>query len=133
MAFLTVAEFLARLDAQDARDLSAAQGAEEPDETRIGASLDDATAELDGYLMLLPAGRRPSEATLGLHCFKVALYLLTLNRPGKDFEQIRNAYNDTIAYYTRIIERSGGASTPIGGTADAPEPRFNDRTLKGLV
>lgn len=137
MSFATVAEFLARLDPQVAQDLSAASGAEEPDQARLQAALDDATAELQGYLPRVPTAHLPTPETLRVHCVKVATYLLTLSRPGKEFEQIRNAYADTIAFYKGLTEPvggdSGGASAPLGGSACVPESAFNDQSLKGLA
>lgn len=129
-AFATVAEFLARIDNRFVDQL-AAPAAGAPDEVRITAALDDATAELEGWLGRIPEDRRPVAGTLRVHCVKVALYLLTLNRPVADFESIRAAYVDTIDFYKSLVVDAGSAGS--GGTSTQPCPAFDDDSLEGFV
>lgn len=130
MAYATSAEFLGRVDATVLEQLVAPDSGA-PDETRITTALEDASAELDGYLPRISESRRPGTALLRLHAIKIALYLLTMHRPVADFDSIRKAYEDTIAFYTGLIADPDPA--PIGGTSDAPYPVFDDDSLKGLV
>lgn len=131
MPFLTSTEFLARVDDVFLNDLAAPLGAA-PDETRITASLDDATAELEGWLARIPSERRPADDLLKLHCLKVGLYLLTLNKPGEEFDQIRTAYQDVIKYYEGLVAEAQGAAAG-GGRSNCPDPAFDDDSLKGFV
>lgn len=139
MSFATVEEFLARVDASIVGPLLGVPdggtiGA--PEEARVQAALDDATAELEGYKPRISTDRWPAAPTLLIHTVKVGMYLLTLGRPGAEFEQIRNAYTDTIKFYTDAVaaaDAGGGASSPLEGSAVIPEPVFNEKTLKGFV
>jgi phage gp36-like protein len=133
-ALATVQELLGRLSASYVEQLvTAVDGG--VDEDRVRRALEDASAELGGWLPRIPAALRPSAATLRVHCIKVAVYLLSLDRPGAEFEQIRNAYEDTISFYRSLEERAGAAASAESGTGAAarPEPAFSERTLKGLV
>lgn len=140
MAHSTVALFLARIDPRWISDLTSALDGSAPDspasEPRIQAALDDATGELDGLLLRVPAGHRPGADTLRVHCHKVALYLLTLNRPGKEFEQIRNAYTDTMAFYQSLLDAaaaaSAGGASPAESTAVIPDKVFTSDALRGF-
>lgn len=103
---------------------------------RCQLALDDASAELVALIDQLPGDKRPSAETKRVHCIKVALHLLADNRPGAEFASIRKGYDDTIAFYTRIIDglnAAGGNATPLDGTAEIPEPVFTDDTLEGFV
>lgn len=131
MSYATSAEFLARVDARVLEQLAAPVGGA-PDEARITTALDDASAELDGWLGRLPERRRPSDSTLRIHTIKVALYLLTLHRPEADFDPIRQAYADTIAFYQALVSDPDPA-TGVGGASDAPCAVFDDDSLDGLV
>lgn len=136
-AFATVVEFLARIDARYAGDLTAASAgdAEAPaDEARIQAALDDASAELRTYFPSISVARLPDADGMRVHCIKVATYLLTLDRPGKEFEQIRNAYTDTIAFYRELAASTAaeGATPPMKGAACAPCPVFTREGFKGF-
>jgi phage gp36-like protein len=134
MSYGTVEEFLGRLDAAYVTQLTTATPEGDVDEARVQRALDDATAELDGYLPRLPIEKRPGAPTLRLHCFKVTTYLLTLDRPGKEYEQIRNAYTDTIEFYKALLaEAQSTAGSPLGVSSEAPDPAFTDETLSGLV
>lgn len=143
MARLTVAEFQARIDPAYLAPLTSGdESGGAVNVTRLGAALDDAYGELQGYIDRLSAARRPGEATVNVHAAKVALYLLTLNRPGKEFEQIRNAYTDTIRFYEELIDEArtvdlglgdgedGGSAGPLG--ACSPPAVFTRETLKGF-
>ena len=133
-AFATSAEFLSRIDARYVEDLVA--GDATAAEVRVTRALEDASDELRAYQPRIPARFWPAAATLRVHAIKVAIYNLTLDRPGKEFEQIRNAYNDVIAFYTGLIAEAANASanaTPTGGKACRPPSVFNDQTLKRFV
>ena len=136
LAFATVAELLARIDARYVRDLTTAnaEDAEAPtDEVRIQAALDDASAELRTYFPSISVGRLPAADGMRVHCIKVATYLLTLDRPGKEFEQIRNAYTDTIAFYRELVVATAAeGATPIKTAGCAPELVFSRHNLKGF-
>lgn len=137
MANATTDEFLARVDAEYIGELVGTVAGGGPNTDRIQAALDDATGELDGWVQRLPPGLKPSAATLRVHTVKVALYLLTLDRPGKEYEQIRNGYTDTISFYTTMVDELNAATTngmpPLEVATDAPCPVFTDRTLKGFT
>src|SRR5690554_5218913 len=107
MTFATVQQLRARFSerylTQLLTDRPEAEVDQELLDARVQRALEDATGELEGYLDQIPAGKRPREATLVTHCCKVAVYLLTLDRPGGEYEQVRNAYTDTIAFYQRLL------------------------------
>lgn len=133
---LSVDEFLARIDERYISDLVGVLEDQSVDRARVERALGDAMGELEGYLPRLPAAHRPQESTLRVHQAKVAMYLLTLDRPGKEFEQIRNAYTDTIAFYTAQV---GGAAAgaaggaPIVGVAEHPPAVFTDAAFRGFT
>lgn len=145
MAWATVEDWLARTDAKIARELTVAEDAilQEPDPVRIATALDDATAELDGFRPRVPDGYWPSAETRRLHAIKVATYLLSIGKSGKEFDTIRNAYTDTIGFYTALVEQAAAAAAAGAGAAaasaagqvssTAPAKVFTDATLKGLV
>jgi phage gp36-like protein len=133
---LSVADFLARIDERYIGELVGTVTGGAVDQARVQRALDDARAELDGYIPRLPVAHRPSETTLGVHQAKVAMYLLTLDRPGKEFEQIRNAYTDTIAFYATQIEGAAAGTaggSPIDGVAESPDPVFTDAAFRGFT
>lgn len=132
--FASVEQYLARVNASVVRNLLELEETDTIDETRIASALTDASAELQAKLDQLPEGRRPKEATLLIHCVKVATYLLTLGNPAKETEQIRNAYTDTMAFYDAIIASSSpsaGGDDGSVGIACAPPRIFTERSLKG--
>jgi phage gp36-like protein len=131
---LTVEQFLGRFEASYVRQLLGLTAGAAIDEARLLRAIDDAVAELDGYAAQLAPEKQPSAATRRVHEVKVATYLLTLNRPGAEFEQIRNAYTDTIAFYTsQIAAAVASGGTPLAVTTNNPTPVFNDDTLKRFV
>lgn len=131
--YLTVEEFLARLDERFAAQLTSSSGTT-VDPAKVSTACADATGELWGYVRRIPEDSRPDATTLRLHAFKVALYLLSMNRPGKEFETIRNAYNDTIAFYRELLTASTAQVTsPLGVSSEAPAPRFTDAAFRGFV
>ncbi len=133
-SFATVAEFLLRFDALFVAQLTSIDDLA-ANESRVGLALDDATAEISGFLPRIPAARRPDAATRRVHCIKIAAYLLAQGRPGGEFESIRNGYTDTIKYYRDLVDsvESKDASPPIEGSACAPPPVFGcSRAWKGF-
>lgn len=140
MAWATVDEWLARRRTQIAKDLTVDPESliTTPDRDLIATALDDATAELSGYLPRIPESYQPGDDTKRIHCIKVATYLLTLDRAAKEWEQIRNAYTDTIAFYVALVDKAsaeggGGGTPPTNAAARIPEAAFTPSTLKGFV
>lgn len=133
MPYATSAEFLARVDDAFLNQLAAPDGGGAPDAARITVALEDATAELDGWLARVPPGRHPGAETLRAHTIKVALYLLSLNSPVADIDQVRQAYVDTIDFYRLLVEEANGSSAGGGGRSEAPCPAFDREKLKGYV
>lgn len=132
--FASVAELLGRFDERFVAQLTSEDG-QTADETKIAAALDDASAELRGYLGCIPSDRQPDADTLRVHAIKVATYLLAQGRPGKEFESIRNGYTDTIAFYKGLVSaaEATGAAATLGVSSSGPCPTFNRHSLKGLV
>jgi len=131
-AFATSDDFLDRVDNFFIDQVAAPAGGGGPDTARITTALDDATAQLEGWLARVPDDRRPDAAKLLADCVVVALYLLTLNRPPADFEGIKAAYDDTIAFYRDLAaEASGGPAA--SGASSRPSPVFDDDSLEGFV
>lgn len=133
MPYATSVEFLDRVDDVFLHQLAAPDGGGAPDAARITIALEDATAELDGWLTRVPPGRHPAAETLRAHAIKVALYLLTLNTPVTDVDQIRLAYLDTVEFYKALVEEANGSSAGGGGRSHLPCAAFDDETLKGYV
>lgn len=132
-AFATAAEFLERVDEYFIDQLAARDGGA-VDETRITHALEDASAEMELWLLRVPSSRQPSDDTKRIHCIKVALYLMTLNRPVADFDQIRTTYEDTRKEYLALAEEGADAASSASmGKSNNPCPAFTDKTLKGLV
>lgn len=134
-AFATSSEFLARVSPEYVKDLVSDELTGGVDEARVTRALEDATAELLGYKPRVPASYWPGPDTLRTHCCKVALYMLSLDRPAKEWESIRNAYTDTIEFYKGLIAdaHAAGGAPPVAGVGSAPAPVFTDRSLKGFT
>lgn len=139
MADATVEEFLGRVAARFVDDFVQVQAPSPPltpEEiaARIQRALDDATAEIAGYKPRVRSAHWPSAETRRTHTVKVAMYYLSLDRPGGEFEQIRNAYLDVIKFYEALaVPDAAGGQPPAVGTAHVPPAVFNERTLKGFV
>lgn len=135
-AFVTVQQFRARYSAHYLRQLLSRPSEELTEEVideRVRLAVEDAAAELRGYLQQISQDKRPDPATLALHSVKVAMYLLTLDRPGGEFEQVRNAYTDTIAFYQRLLPTDPSAAPPIDASSTAPDPVFTEQAFKGYL
>lgn len=140
MALISVSQFLARFDRKYVIDLVTRDG-ESPEEVqeqiegRVALALEDAEAEIEGYRPRVAPARWPPEATRRTHVVKVAVYLLTLDRPGAEYEQIRNAYTDTIEFYKGLLPVDQAAATgapPLGASHVAPAARFTDDGFRGF-
>lgn len=134
----TAAEFLERISAEYVGDLTRALEApiDTPAATlKIELALADAHGELMGWMPRIPAKWVPQQITYNVHCRKVALYMLTLDRPGQEFAQIRAAYDDTITFYKHLVEgaAAAGGAPPVEGSACAPPPVFTRHSLKGFA
>lgn len=132
---MTPAQFLSRIDAKYVAELTSPQHGDPVDDARVTRALADAAAELEGYRPRIPATYWPAASTFDVHVVKVALYLLTLARPGQDFEQIRKAYDDVIAFYMHLVNAAAttdGGTPPVKAVACAPRPVFTERSLKGF-
>jgi phage gp36-like protein len=85
----------------------------------IQTALDDASAEIDGYLdgrFTLPLSDPP--AVLGRLCTDIAMYRMQVLRPLRDLADARQRYDDAIAMLTRV---AAGELT-LGLAADNQEP-----------
>lgn len=142
MPLATLQQLLDRVDTAWLLEVTLTARATEPPtlgelaerDRRALVALDDASAELLAYKPRIASAFWPDSATLVTHCVRVALHLLTANRPGRDFASIKDARDAVIKFYEDAVTQtaaSGGA--PIGITADAPERVFTERGLKGLT
>jgi phage gp36-like protein len=85
----------------------------------IQTALDDASAEIDGYLegrFSLPLSDPP--AVLSRLCTDIAMYRLQVLRPLHDLADARRRYDDAIAMLTKV---AAGELT-LGLAADNQEP-----------
>jgi len=111
--------------------------------TALQQSLDDASAEIDGYLggrFALPLTDVP-EVLNRLTC-DVAIYRLQSLRPIHDLADARRRYDDAIAMLTKVA--SGGMTLGIGADghetdiaqgaeqAAGPARIFNRKSMKGF-
>lgn len=135
-AFVTVQQFRARYSADYLRQLLSKRGEELSEgaiDERVGLAVADAAAELRGWLKRLPVDRAPDAETLLVHSVKVAMYLLTLDRPGQEFEQIRNAYTDTIDFYKGLLPVDPTAAPPVDASSCSPDPVFTEDGFWGYT
>ena len=121
------------------------------DQTALQQALDDASAEIDGYLesrFTLPLGDPP--AVLARLTCDVAMYRLQALRPLHDLADARQRYEDAVALLLRVAdgsltlglapdnrepgEAAGAVVTQAGGdsTGALPERMFSRGSLKGF-
>lgn len=130
MAFATAADIRARVADKVVREVLDTPEDGEVDDTLLAQGCEDATAELKGLLLRVPDKVRPDADTLRVHAIKVALYLLhSIHQPGKENEQIRNGYTDTVGFYEKIIDdtNANGGVPPVEVVGRAPPPVFTTR------
>lgn len=117
-------------------------GADVIDETRLQSALDDAAAEINGWIakrVTLPLD--PVPRSLGRHARAIAYFLLFDQRGTRNIPEARDRYDDAIAWLKSVArgEVSLGDETPEDGTdsspgaisTDAPERLFTRDTMRG--
>lgn len=102
------------------------------DTTVLQQVLDDASAEIDGYLggrFVLPLTDPPE--VLNRLSTDIAMYRLQALRPVQDIADARQRYEDAIAMLTRVAagEMTLGIATDGNATAASP----SDQALQGPV
>jgi len=144
MAYAGVDDLQARAEHKILRQLASDDG-ETLDDARIQQALDDAASVIDGYLAPLPREHRPHGDVLIPYACDIAMYRLSLRRPGQTFQAIKAARDDAIRYLERVAQgkfagggsaagASGGASASLDGDilVSGPEPVMTRETLKDL-
>ena len=104
-------------------------------------ALDDASAEIDGYLgarFVLPLSDPPS--VLNRLAADIAMYRVQSLRPIHDLADARKRYDDAVAMLTRVaageltlgIAADGRETAASADQAEGPARVFNRSTLKGF-
>jgi phage gp36-like protein len=131
--FATAQDLLDRIDEVLLAQLTSANGTT-TDTVKLTNAVADASAVLNGYLRRVPRDSQPDADTLKTHCVTVALYYLAIGRPGKEFESIRNGYNDVIAFYKDLVAAAQSTVTsPLGLAGSAPPEVFSEPAMSGFV
>jgi phage gp36-like protein len=139
MTYAVQADLVERFGEQEIIQLTDRKGIGVIDEDVLARSLQDADAEIDGYIggrVTLPLTSVP-KILVGYAC-DIARYKLYADDPT---ENVRNRYKDAI----RFLELVGQGKLSLGVTTDnepvvtaggvkssSPCPVFNDRTLAGF-
>lgn len=116
MAYATLADLIDRYGEAELTQLTDRLGLAAPDAAMAGRALDDASAEIDGYLAVryaLPLATVPS--VLLRVCADIARYRLWDDRAS---EEVRRRYEDA----RRLLERlaSGDVSLGLPAATSAP-------------
>ena len=93
--------------------------ADTPDETIIERALDNASAEIDGYIgsrYNLPLPSAPE--VLKHFCIDIALYRMMSLRPLGDIEDARKRYEDAIRFLKDLIRGEVSLGLPEAGAGD---------------
>ena len=96
-------------------------------ETPITLALEDASAEIDGYIegrFALPLTDPP--AVLNRLATDIAMYRLQSLRPLHDLEDARKRYEDALAVLTRVAD----GELTLGLSADNLEPPITAETVE---
>jgi phage gp36-like protein len=143
VSYATVNDVTARYPNRDLVQLSNEDPATTVNGAPIQTALDDASAEIDGYLegrFTLPLSDPP--AVLNRLCTDIAMYRMQVLRPLHDLADARKRYDDAIAMLAKV---AAGELT-LGLAADNQEPPaaagaegtqgparvFSRNTLKGF-
>lgn len=119
MAYCTLDDLRNAAPEQDFIDLTDFEGAGLASEPRMQAAIDDAEAEINGYLgtrYKLPLAQVPS--LLKGACVDVALYLLYSRRQPEPPEAVRTRYEDRMKFMKDVA--AGKATLGISEEPDAP-------------
>lgn len=114
--YATAEELIAAAPANLVADLT---GTDTPDTTAIERALDDASAEMDGYVgsrYALPLPVVPS--SLRRVCIDIALYRLMNLRALGDLEDARERYTDAIRFLKDLVK----GDVTLGLPEDSPAP-----------
>jgi phage gp36-like protein len=144
MSYATPDDMIARFPNRDLVQLTN----EDPNLTEVDRivtqrALDDASAEIDGYIesrFALPLADPP--AVLARLTCDIAMYRLQALRPLHDLEDARKRYEDAVAMLTRVARGEvtlgiapDSAEPPLAGaveTVEGPQRVFTRDKLKGL-
>lgn len=116
MAYATLADLIDRYGDQELTQLTDRLGMAAPDAAIVGRAIDDASAEIDGYLAVryaLPLTATPS--VLVRLCADIARYRLWDDRAS---EEVRRRYEDA----RRVLERIASGDVSLGLPALTSEP-----------
>lgn len=142
MSYATAQDIMNRYSNQDLVQLTN----EDPAATTINTTvlqqaLDDASAEIDGYLgarFVLPLTDPP--IVLNRVAADIAMYRVQSLRPIHDLADARRRYDDAITMLTRVasgeltlgIAADGRETTASSEQSEGPARVFNRNTLKGF-
>lgn len=140
MPYATVAQLKAVIPASDLQLLTDFEGEDEPSDVRLAQALDDATAEIAGYIGKLIAGLAEVPHILTVICRDLAMHRLYLNL-GHDMkaqDKIRGQHLD----YLKSVKAGDIAlgddtdapvdSTPGVAMTDGPERQLTRDSLRGF-
>lgn len=116
MAYATLADLSDRYGVEELTQLTDRLGVAAPDAAIVARALDDASAEIDGYLAVRYALPLPTVPTVLLRlCADIARYRLWDDRAS---EEVRRRYEDA----RRVLERiaSGDVSLGLPAATSAP-------------
>lgn len=133
MLYASVAEFSASVPEHLLTQLTG--GDESPDTVALGRALEDASAEMDGYLgsrYPLPLPTVPE--SLRRICIDIALYRLMNLRALGDIEDSRQRYDDAIRYLKDLVRGAVTLGLPENSPAPASGIAFvaGSSIMKGL-
>jgi phage gp36-like protein len=142
MSYATPQDIINRYSSQDLVQLTN----EDPAASAVNATvlqqaLDDASAEIDGYLgarFVLPLADPPS--VLARLACDIAMYRVQSLRPIHDLADARKRYDDAIAMLTRVaageltLGIAADGREPASGVepADGPARTFSRKSMKGF-
>ena len=136
MIYSTTEEFLGSAPEHLLIELAGNLETNEPDTTAIERALNDASAEIDGYIgsrYPLPLSTVPD--SLRRICNDIALYRLMNLRAMGDIEDARGRYKDAISFLKDIIRGEASLGLPeVSEPARSASPRFRpgSNIMKGL-
>lgn len=139
MAFATIAQLKAVIPVRDLELLTDFEGIDLPSDTRLEQALDDASAEISGYVGKLIAGLADVPHVLTVICRDLAMHRLYINlgHETNPYEGLRKTHLVWLASVKKgdvslgdddgtVIESSPGVAM-----TDGPEREFTRASLKG--